>query len=128
MAQELTVGGPRKGAPLFIAGWIGVALFAAVALVTNGLSAWGFSGAIACVAVGMIIWYRKSTGRPAIIVGLVLGVLITLLFALATASNLTANDIPPAKRYLNDIFAIGAGLLIVAGSVLGLGGRGRATR
>ncbi|RYC14589.1 hypothetical protein [Nocardioides zhouii] len=128
MTQALTRTRPRKGAPIFVAGWTGVALFAAVALITNGLSAWAFSGLIAGVAVGMIAWYRMTTGRPAVLVGLVLGVLVILLLGAATASNLTANDLPPAKRYLNDIFGLGAGLLILVGSVLGLGGRRRATR
>ena len=95
---------------------------------TNGLSAWAFSGVITVVAVGMIAWYRMTTGRPAVIVGLVLGVLVIVLLAAATASNLSANDLPPAKRYLNDIFGLGAGLLILAGSVLRLRPRSTATR
>lgn len=128
MTHDITVAGPRRGAPIFIAGWTCVALFGAIALYTNGWSAWAFSGLIASVSVGMIAWYRMSTGRAAVIVGLVLGVLVTLLLAAATASNLTADDMPPAKRYLNDIFGLGAGLLILAGSVLGLGGHRPARR
>lgn len=113
---------------MFIAGWVGVALFAAAALVINGdfENEWNFAAVIVGIAVGMIAWYRMSSGRAAVIAGLVLGALVTVQQVAFVASDLGSSDTSFVKTTLVDMFGLGAALLVLAGSILGLVRRHRA--
>jgi hypothetical protein len=128
MTTHLTAVGPRAGAPRFTAGWIGVLLFAAAVLLINRDSEEiGFSVVLGLIVAGVMTWYRLTTGRAAVVAGLVLGLLFTLQQALFVASDVTSSDTSFVKTTLVDVFGLGAGLLIVAGSIAGLAGsRGRA--
>jgi hypothetical protein len=128
MTTHLTVVGPRTGARQFIAGWIGVALFAAAVLLVNrDPKEVGFSVVWALLAVGAIAWYRTTTGRAAVIVGLAIGALFTLEQVLFVASDLAASG-TSFMTTLVDTFGLVAGLLIVVGGIAGLVGYRRAGR
>lgn len=129
MTEHLAVIGPRAGVQRFTAGWIGVMLFAAAVLLINRDSEEiGFSAVLALIVVGVMTWYRMTSGRAAVIAGLVLGSLFTLQQAAFVASDVTSSDTSFLKTTLVDLFGLGAGLLIVAGSIAGLAGSRRLGR
>jgi len=76
--EALQWGSDRPGARLFVAGWVGIALFGALVVVAHGSDELPFAVVLAGVAVGVCAWYRLSSGRAAVIVGLVLGSLLGL--------------------------------------------------
>lgn len=124
MTDQLTVAGPRAGAPKFTAGWIGVALFAcAVPVINRDPAELSFSVVLAAIAVGVLSWYRMTTGRTVVIVGFLLGVLFTLQQSLFVASDITSSDTSFFKTTLVDMFGLMAGLLVAAGGIAGLRGR-----
>lgn len=122
MTQQQTLIGPRAGAFSFTAGCIGAALFALGTLLVNrDLKELDFVVVLTLIAVGVLTWYRMTSGRAAVIGGLVFGALFTLEQALFVSSDLTESGTSLATT-LVDTFGLAAGLLIVAGAVAGLVG------
>jgi hypothetical protein len=68
----------RRGARPFISGWVGIAVLAVLVVVARGSDELPFALVLAGVAVAVCAWYRMSSGKAAVIVGLLLGALLGL--------------------------------------------------
>ena len=122
--EALQVNGARRGASLYLSGWVGLAVFGAVVVVVRGSSELPFAIVVAGLAVGLCVWYQMTSGKAAVIVGLVLGTLLGLEQAGYVVADLTSSDGSLGTAVL-DALGLAASALIVAGAVLGLVGNRR---
>lgn len=122
--EALQVYGARRGARLFISGWVGIAVFGVLVVVARGSDELPFALVLAGVAVAVCAWYQMSSGKAAVIVGLVLGALLGLEQLAYTIADLGSGDSFLTGTFL-DALGLVATVLIVAGAVLGLMGRRR---
>jgi hypothetical protein len=122
MTTELRHAGRRKGAPLFYAGWAGVALFG-VLVFMDGHADSSYAVFHVLVAAAICAWFTMTTGKTAPIVGAVLGALFGLQMVFFLFSDLLSGDGAEMKTTLEDAFGLLAAALVLAGAVLGLIGR-----
>ena len=121
MTTETLRVGRRSGASIFYAGWAGFALFGTVAAL-GGHASWSYAAVHAAVAGAICTWHFMTIGKAAPIAGLVLGALFALEMAFFLSSDLSGDDYDLTVT-LADGLGLLAGILILAGAVLGLTGR-----
>ena len=118
--DALQVTGPRRGTALFTAGWVGLALFGGLVVVTRGSSEVPFAVVVAVLALGVCVWYRMTSGKAAVIVGLILGALLGLEQAAYVVADLGSSDGSSWGSALLDAVGLAACVLVVVGGALGL--------
>jgi len=118
--ETLQYTGARKGASLFQAGWVGVAVFGVLVLIIRGMEEIAFAVVLALIAIALCVWRRMSSGRGPAIVGLILGVLFGLEQVGYLASDPGAGASSFFKTTVLDSFGLLAAALIVTGALLNL--------
>lgn len=109
--------GLLSDAPLFYAGWAGIAAFGGLVLATNGTESAGFTAVLVGVAGVMCLGYAMTGRRAVAVAGLVLGLLVALVLAVWLVDDVASGQ---AGRAAGDaVGLLGAGL-VVAGAVMTL--------
>lgn len=115
----------RASRPLYVAGWAGIAVFAALDVMAQGSKDLPYAVVVCAVALALGTWYQVSTGRAALVVGLIVGTLFALGQIAYLAADLGPGDDSFWRTTLIDAVGLGAALLILVGGLLGLRRRDR---
>ena len=116
MTSSRSSAGGRTGAPYFYAGWAGFALFGTVVYL-DGNADLGYAVFHIVVAAALCVWFARTAGRAAPIMGAVLGALFFLQMIVFVSSGFVSDDPGSVKTRVED----GAGLLAAVLTLVGAG-------
>ena len=96
------------------AGWTGFALFAVLVVVTNGLEELVYSLVLVGIAALFLVLVRGRPARATLVIGGILGALITLQQVAFSASDVTESA---WTTLAVDLVGLAAGVAILVGTV-----------